>query len=218
MCAFLAACGADSTKTVVPTVTAPTPTVDTASVPTVTTPPPDPTSCTALGITRNRLREGNCIDTNNNGARIQGVNRGSTLRLKQLYVSYGGYTTQDTIPASTGTAAAQGTFVIMTLTVRNKLNSPAVFDQHQDQIILALGSRNYSENFDAENNPGTSFVRNSDPIQPGNSKTGTVVFDIPKSIVKHIDTDGDLIILQFSDAGQRVRDAKQRVGIIRTYH
>jgi|tagenome__1003787_1003787.scaffolds.fasta_scaffold20797758_4 hypothetical protein len=63
--------------------------------------------------------------------------------------------------------------------------------------------------------PGDSFVWNNDEIQPGNSQTGTVIFDVPQRSVPRIGTSGNLSVVQFSDAGSD--KAERTIGVIRLY-
>jgi len=134
-----------------------------------------------------------------------------------MNVRLGGYRTAKTLSASTGTEAAQGTYVITTLTVTNKLNQPVTFDS--EQVTLNIGTernaRTFTSDFDAGNMPGNSFIWNDDEIQPGNSKTGTVIFDVARRSLNRIETSGNLTLVQFSDAGS---DQPERaVGVIRLY-
>lgn len=168
-------------------------------------------SCDAKGINAQKLREGPCTDEG--GTKVKVVNRDTTLSLPELTVSYGGYTTAETLSSSVGTERADGVYVTIRLTITNKLPDPVAFDP--EQVALYLADKTFTPDFDADNMPGDSFVWESDEIQPGNSRTGTVTFDVAPAAARAMDTSGNIGVAQFSDAGQ---DAKRRIGLIRTYH
>jgi hypothetical protein len=83
--------------------------------------------------------------------------------------------------------------------------------------VLLLGDKQFSEDFDAENMPGDSFTWNDDEIQPGETRTGTVIFDVPDASLGELDRSGNVFVLNFSDAGSTVEEAGTTVGVIRTY-
>jgi hypothetical protein len=208
VCLVVAGCGGTETKTV---------TVDHAAAP-----PPKPTTtpaqhkttdCDALGINAIRLKEGTCTQQRKT---FTIVDRDSTLNLKELNVRLVNTSSTPTISNDTGvTRAKAGTFYIVTLEVTNKIDQPAAFDSSQGQVGLLTNGKSYSESFDAENNPGDSFTWNSDEIQPDATATGTVIFDLPPSAAKTVERDGNIVVLNFSDADST--DAST-AGIIRTYH
>ena len=165
-------------------------------------------------IPRQEREEGTCTDAE--GIRVKVVDKGTKLTLKQLDASFGGYRTAETLSASTGTEKASGVYAILTLTVTNKLDSPVSFDS--EQVVLSLGDKSYTPDFDAGNMPGDSFVWNDEEIQPGNSQTGTVIFDVPNKQVGKFATSGNIVIFQFSDADvSSPEEAESTLGFIRTY-
>lgn len=180
----------------------------------------DAVDCDVLGINDVKLHEGAC--TQPNGQKVKVVNKTTTLVLPQMSVHYNGYTTASSISSDVGTEAANGTYVIVSLTITNRLDSPVAVEP--DGIALGLVRhghfKTYTHSFDAENEPGSSFVWNSDPIQPDQSQTGTVIFDIPTNYVSLVARNGNLIVYQFSDASNASFDEQphKRVGVIRTYH
>lgn len=150
------------------------------------------------------------------GVEAKFVNRRTKLTLDELDVSYTGYSTDKRLSASTGTERADGTFVTLSLKVTNKLDEPVALDP--EQIELLLEDSNYSTDFDAMNMPGDSFVWNDDEIQPGNSRSGTVTFDVPENRVDTIEESGVIAVYQFSDADtESVEDVEGTVGYIRIF-
>lgn len=115
-----------------------------------------------------------------------------------------------------GDATSKGTFVIFRLAVTNKTHQPQMFDESQDQVVLLLGKDRYTEDFNAENGPDqSSFTWRSAEIQPDQTTTGEAVFDIPNDRLAELDTNGNLYVLNFSDADSYGRPSV--LGTIRTY-
>lgn len=201
----LAACGGGAeTKTVIKTVAATTP--DSATTETTSSEPP---SCEELADSGG---EGLCVEEG--GSRVKIANRDTTLVLPELSARYLGYRTAKTLTSSVDTQTAEGRFVIIRVRITNKTSSPEVFKDAKS-TALHLGGARYTTHFDAENMPGDSFVWNDDPIQPGNSRTGTIIFDVPARRVAKMEEDGNLLIAQFSD---KARDGStMALGLIRTY-
>lgn len=177
----------------------------------------DAQDCNVLGINSIKLREGACTE---GGAKLKVVNKDTTLTLPQLSAHYNGYTTASTISSDVGSEAANGTFIIVSLTITNRTDSPVSVEP--DGFLLTLTPKNrtktYTHDFDAENEPGSSFVWNSDELQPDQSQTGTVVYDVPTKYASEIARSGNLEVLQFSDASAFSDSPEKRVGIIRTYN
>ncbi len=221
--AILSGCGG-GTKTVVSTVTAPqaSTTIAATSSPSTTisttsSSTSKPTDCNALGIDSKGLREGTCFT---NGEKFTVVNKASTLHLRSLTAKFNGARTQNSLSAPASTATANGEFVIISLTIANKLDTPQTFDQiGTPQTALELGNKVYTEDFQAENGPDQqSFIANQlsqNGIQPGESKTGDVVFDVPSRAVSELDKTGNIIVVNFGDAAQ---SPSGTIGVIRTYH
>jgi hypothetical protein len=209
---LVAGCGGEEQPA--QTVTVTTPPEDRAAAPEE---PPEPPSenCDDLGINQEEGNEGVCVE--DDGTRLKVVDKDTRLTLPELDAELVSITTQDTISTDIGTEAADGTYVIVTLTITNKLSEPVIFEQ--DQVFLALGDRTFTPDFDAANIPGDSFVWNSDPIQPGNSRTGTVVFDVSDDAVPELETNGNLTLYQFSDLQNILDEAppERTAGVFRTY-
>lgn len=171
--------------------------------------------CDALGINQEERKEGFCIDPG--GLRVKVANPGNTATTPQMDVRLVSTETTDTLSSDVGTERAEGTFVVVTLEVTNKLSSPATFEA-EGQTELVLNDNNFTPDFDAMNMPGDSFVWNSDPIQPGNSRTGTVVFDVSEKAADDLDQGGNVYVFQFSDASaSSIEEIEGTAAVLRTY-
>lgn len=116
------------------------------------------------------------------GTSIRIVHGSALLRLKTLKVHVASVHTTSNVSAGSGfSSTAKGIYLIVTLTVTNTSNSPQTFDDvSANQTSLNLNGTSYGEAFDAENtNDPNSFITNNNGIQPGESQTGDVIFDIP---------------------------------------
>lgn len=174
-------------------------------------------SCESKGINAQEKKEGVC--EGESGQKVRVVNRDSLLRMRELNVRLVNVEVTDTLSGAIDTQAARGKFVILTLAVTNKLDSPVSFDDSQDQVALISDGKTYSEDFDAENGGiESSFVWQSEEIQPEETLTGTIVFDIPEKAAAEFqsaDAAGNLAITNFSDG---INEEPSIVGVIRLYN
>jgi hypothetical protein len=152
------------------------------------------------------------------GKTVKLANRAQTLRLKSVAVKIVG--APQVLPQIgpfgdwNDSATAKGRYVVFTVTVTNRGNSPL------DVILglnfsLGLGREGhratYSEAFNAENLLGSPALIHGDDdggIQPGLSATGYIAFDVAPSRTSFVRRDGNLIVEDDSDS---------RLGFIRTY-
>ncbi len=203
--------GSSSTKTVVRTVTAPSTSTSSAAH-------ASPSDCDARGINAKKLGEGTCTS---GGTTLTVVNKGSTLRLKSLTATLNGIRTTDSVGSYVGRSIARGRFVLFTLTVTNRLETPQNFDGiGARQTALSLGADTYTEDFNAENGRDLASCLSKDgagssPVQPGESITCEVIFDVPAIGVAKLNTDGNLEITNF---GEDVSSSTGPIGLFRTYH
>jgi Domain of unknown function (DUF4352) len=172
----------------------------------------NPKDCDALGINRTQLREGNCVS---DGRKLKVVNRGTTLRLRELTVKLESIAPTTTIPRPYDSPLV-GSYIVARVTIKSRLKAPVSFDG-SDVFTLTLGKRRYTPDFDAMNT-GTDDALVGAELQPDQRITGAVVFDVAKRRWHALGTSGNLIVLQFSDAADNSRPAKKRIGVIRTYH
>jgi hypothetical protein len=224
----LAACGSSKTTTVVQTVTAPATTTGNAATDTATTPEPttatteapalDPATatCAQLHMTRRTgAKEGTCHDPD--GTKFITVNKAHTVKLKTLTARLNGIRVVDSVSTDGGyiSKTASGKFVILSVTVANRTSSPQVFQGVGDDTAkLAIDSGVYTQDFDASNQADqASFVSQDDPIQPGGSKTGDLIFDLPSRRVAKVYTQGVLSVINLGADPETTRT----VGLIRLY-
>jgi len=164
-------------------------------------------------------REGKCIDGK---SKYVVVNRGSELQLPELDARLVSIDTAETL-ADVGVTRPDGVYVVLTLAITNRLTQPVAFDENQNQVTLSTSVGRdynlYSEDFDAENGGDEdSFLWQSKEIQPDTTQTGTVIFDLPPKAVETLDKDGNVNVLNFSDA-ELFGSGRPRlpVGVFRTY-
>lgn len=209
----IAACGSTTTKTQVITKTvaaAPsstsstttpttTPTTTVASTTTTSTTSSGPPECDTMG-----KREGYCVDS---GKQYQVANSDGIVHLKSMSVKLNGVKSADSLSGDGGyeTATAHGRFLIFDVTITNRDDSGQSFgDGLGGQSVLGVGDgshfKSYDEDFNAENGPDAGScidANNSEAIQPGESATCDVVFDVPPPVVAQIPTSGNLDFVNF---------------------
>lgn len=79
---------------------------------------------------------------------------------------------------------------------------------------LLIGQNQYSVSFEAENTDDPySFVTNDDAIQPGQTRTGTIDFDVPSIAAQQANEHGALIVTDF---GESV-DSAQTAGMLKLF-
>jgi hypothetical protein len=169
--------------------------------------------CDVKGINPKKLREGAC--TEKDGTKVKVVNRGSLLSLPQLDVRVINITPATEIAREFDTPLV-GSYVIAQVSITNKLNSP-LDPNAQDLFALVLDDREFHPNFDAMND-GENPLMGYDDLQPDETATGRVVFNVAAKRIHALDTNGNLLVLQFSDADGFGGKPKHRIGVIRTYH
>jgi hypothetical protein len=94
-------------------------------------------------------------------------------------------------------ATAKGTFVVVTIRVANHTHMPQLFDP-DSQAELEIKSNDYSTS-----TPGTEADSGTDAwdsdIEPGESSTGDVVFDVPTSQASLFPQHAALLLVNFGD-------------------
>jgi hypothetical protein len=167
--------------------------------------------CDDKGINSIERNEGTC--TAENGWTVDVVNAETKLTLDEMDAELVGIRTADAVSGEySGTEKANGTYVVVSLRVTNRTDSPATFSN--DQVRLVLDDKNYSHDSDAEMAVDDSL--NYEEIQPDETLTGTVVFDVPVERAGSYAETGNLVFAQFSDASG-FGDPELPVGYIRTY-
>lgn len=122
------------------------------------------------------------------------------LRLRTLTAQIIGLRTATSLAdPGVASATANGVYIVITLKIVNRSQIPQSFDGvGGNATLLALNGSTYSESFDAENGPDQqSFLSETPTIQPGESATGDVIFDVPTSRARSVDV-GVLIVGDFA--------------------
>jgi hypothetical protein len=149
------------------------------------------------------------------------------LRLPGLTVEFVSARTASSLSASSGAASAQanGIFLIITLRITNTSNAPQTVEEpwsNRFQLSPITSNANYSESFQAEDGPDQqSFItQDTTPVQPGESQTGDVIFDVPLSVMSLMRHDGTTLV--FGTFGQDVTSTSNSkstpLGIMVIYH
>lgn len=158
--------------------------------------------CDAQGINANEGEGGTCVDAA--GQRVTVADRDETATTPAMEVTLLDVETSRTLNRD-GEASrrADGVFVVLTLQVRNRLEEPVDFDP-AGQVELRLDGQPY---FSADDETTT--------IDPGEELTGTVAFDVPEDVVGALDTNGNVFVQPFPEAGFEGEQAT--VAVLRTY-
>lgn len=157
-------------------------------------------------------KEGRCSAE---GLQLRVVNRDSKLRLEDATV--GLRSTRKTRvlsdPVLDMKETAEGVFVLVRLKVTNRTGEPQSFNEN-DQVALFVGDNQYST-VDYEIQGVIEPLLIQETIQPDSSKSGYVVFDVPRKAVREIEEDGGgLAVFSFGDAEEGF-DSAESAGLIR---
>jgi hypothetical protein len=177
-------------------------------------PPPDPEACDTKGIVPldPTTPAGKC---RSGGTRFTVVNQDGVLKTKTMIARFSGIREADSLSDPDGftTETANGTFVVVTVDLTNRLSSPADIGSDQSALVLASGKQ-YAEAFDAENGADQqSFLWQLDRgLQPDESRTGDFVFDLPAKALRRFHVDGGALVI--ADLGSDTSDIT-RAGVIR---
>ena len=170
-------------------------------------------SCVEEGISTPARKEGTCVD---GGTRYVVVNRDGVLKLPDLEAKLLDIREAKTISGESGESATaeEGTYAIVELSITNRTDEPAKFEG--SQILIWVGGGPYREDLKGKSQiEKKSFLWQDTPIQPQDSQVGTVVFDVPSSVLKSLDEDGNVDIANFGSKGDVL--AQDEIGTIRTY-
>jgi hypothetical protein len=178
-------------------------------------------ACERAGITTGPRHEGVCVV---NGVTITVANKAHWLQGKEYDARVTGLRTATTLRTPTGRPLrAHGKFVIVKLSVKNKLDAPHDFDRASDLVLLLVDHRRFSENHQAEHDPSLdSFALRGTPLQPDEVTAGTIVFDLPSEHAENVYATGsDLIFITFSDEGSvtaaAVSPPSRTIGYVRLW-
>jgi Domain of unknown function (DUF4352) len=129
---------------------------------------------------------------------LKTAGRGQWLKLTTLHAKIEHVSIQHQMGSDLGVKVAHGKFVVISLSVTNHSNSPQRFDGMGDETALVLANqKTYSERFDVGNGyDQNSFGWNSDDIQPDQTATHDLIFDVPANAVV---SGAHLGVLNFGD-------------------
>jgi hypothetical protein len=127
-----------------------------------------------------------------------------TLHLETMDARVEGITTADTVGARYIQEKASGIFVVIELEITNQTSSPRDLSFNNNIAVLEVNGNTYTEDFDAENQSDQkSFISQGEPIQPGVTQVGHVIYDVPQEIANNVlsdTTNGALLIPEFGRA------------------
>lgn len=174
--------------------------------------------CTTVGIDPSGMREGTCT---HDGITWVIVNENHTLKLSTLWARLAGVSASKTLTSGNARRAANGEFVIASLTLTNKLPAPQTFDQaNTQQAGLILKGAVFKEAVGAERGEDASSClrRAAAPLRTGKRVTCDVIFEVPAIVAADLGKhgSGDLYLVNFgSDLSASA--FPQTVGQIRLY-
>lgn len=158
--------------------------------------------CDAQGINASEGAEGTCVSTV--GQRVTVADRDDTATTPAMEVKLLDVETPRSLRrAGKKSERANGVFVVLTLQVRNRLKEPVEFDP-AGQVELHLGGQPYF-----------SIDEGTTTIDAGERRKGTVAFDVPKDVAGGLDTNGNVFVHPFAEAGFEGEQAT--IAVLRTY-
>lgn len=127
-----------------------------------------------------------------------------TLSLKTLDVGVDSIKTYTSIGPRYIRETPNGIFLTISLAITNKTSTPKDLSFQSAIATLNVNGNLYTEDFDASNQSDPkSFVSQAEPIQPGTTQTGNVIFDVPQEIADDVlsdDTNAAILIPEFGRA------------------
>jgi hypothetical protein len=164
--------------------------------------------CALKQITTGARREGTCIVR---GVTITVVNKAHVLHGKQYDARI--------IATSTGKklrgVKATGTFDVIKLAITNTLNAPHAFDQHSDLAFLLIDGKYFGESREAEIKSLDPFRLRRGALQPDETATGTLVFDVPAKDQADLTAEGsNLILVNYEDENKDFPTGSQTPGAL----
>jgi hypothetical protein len=155
-----------------------------------------PAQCDAVDIYRTVAEKG-AVECLQDGRRYRIRAPDRRLRLRTLTAEFVGYTTEDSISSDGGsTTTPSGRFVVVTLHITSEVRSTQSFGGAEGQTLLTIDETEFSE---------ASFSTARQSIQPGETLTAKVVYDVPAKLLGRLEENGAVTIVDF---GAGVTDAK----------
>jgi hypothetical protein len=173
-----------------------------ASGPVAKLPPLD--DCRRKGITRKKGKEGSCYEES--GRRVLVVDRGARLHLDELDARILGVRVREL-------RDQRRADVSFDVELRNNLDG--LVDVQPAHFGLLLGRGVYAPNLLATGRGANSMFRRGVGLRARARVKGTMTFTVSRRAARHLERDGNLELLQFSDTS--LAKASLTVGVFRTY-
>ena len=194
--------GVPDAQDLAPDSPAPQQTPQASTGPVAKLPPLD--DCRRKGITRRKGKEGSCYEES--GRRVLVVDRGARLRLPELDARILDMRVRE-LPAQ---RRADVAFDVELLN-----NLDGLVDVQPSHFGLLLGRGVYAPNLLATGRGANSMFRRGVGLRARARASGTVTFTVSRRAARHLERDGNLELLQFSDTS--LAKASLTVGVFRTY-
>jgi hypothetical protein len=174
----------------------------------------EPTDCDALGINREVGNEGTCTDGK---WEVSVVDAGGTAKIDTLAVTHNSTEVVESVSSGwQGTKEAKGQFVIVSISVENLTHRPQYLGGDQGELLL--GRDSFTEAFNAANGYlNESCTWKMPEIQPGQSATCSLIFDVPEDAAASLEKNGNVWVYNFGDSGSYSWANNKQVAVIRTY-
>lgn len=211
----LVACGGEPSKTVVETVTtttkAPSTAPKTEAREPSTTAAREANTCKDKGIDAQQRNEGTCEA---NGLTVTVANRDTPLRLEELTATLTDIEIRATIEGEYDTVRARGKFVILRLSVTNRLDAPEAFASQQ--AVLQIENKTYTQSSDGDLTAvEDAWTSQYEELQPGETRQGALIFDLPAAAAAKAESRAatpNLLLVNFSAVGE---ENPKRFGLFR---
>jgi hypothetical protein len=165
--------------------------------------------CGLKGITAGPRREGVCVAR---GVTVTVANRAHWLHGEEYDARVESVRTAATVDK----LRAHGRFAILTLAIKNTSEIPRGFDRRSDLVFLLVDQKYFGERRDAERDPALRPLRlRRNSVQPDETTTGTVVFDLPTEHATNLLAQGsNVIFVNFSDEAKQFPGGTQPLGAL----
>jgi hypothetical protein len=129
------------------------------------------------------------------------VGRSTTLALKTMSVALTAVRTTNRYTIAVrgqppGTVKAKGVFILLTITVTNDTHASHVFNT-QNQVVLEINDNPNVPNEFVDSHLGFGALLAGPTIHPGQSVTGDLVIDVPKSALRTFPAKSGLALVNF---------------------
>ena len=174
---------------------------------------PEKNECEEKGISVAPRNEGTCTD---GGTTYNVVNRDGVLELSNLEAKLLDLRKAKAISSGSGesTAAKERTYAIFELSITNRGDAPATFEE--GQTVVFVNGALYRPGVKLQKNEEESFLSQNASIQPEDTQVGTVTFNMWIKDFEELERkDGNLDMVEFGSKGEVLQ--QEEVGTIRLY-